>query len=65
MSQFSIVGRVPQFNSNEFYLRVENDKELEKFFEIERIDTKLGYAGNVNRKLTTCDNPILTTPEHV
>jgi hypothetical protein len=22
-------------------------------------------SGNVNRKLTTCDNPILTTPEHV
>jgi|GEM_PF-3340247 len=21
--------------------------------------------GNVKRKLTTCDNPILTTPEHV
>ena len=44
MPQFTVIGRVPPFNSNEFYLRVENDKELEEFFKVERIDTRLGYA---------------------
>ena len=44
MSQFKAIGIVPPFNSNEFYLRVVNGKELEKFFKDEKIDTKLSYA---------------------
>ncbi len=44
MSQFKVIGIVPPFHRNEFWLRVDNDAELEKFFKIEIIDTKLGYA---------------------
>ena len=44
MSQFKAIGKVPLFNSSEFYLRVDNGKELENFYREERIDTKLDYA---------------------
>ena len=44
MSQFKAVGKVPFFSGNEFYLRVNNGKELESFYRTERIDTKLSYA---------------------
>ncbi len=44
MSQFKAIGKVPPFCNDEFYLRVTNGAELEKFFRAEKIDTKLGYA---------------------
>jgi len=62
MSQFKAVGKVPSFAGNEFYLRVNNGKELEKFYKDERIDTKLGYAEGkpvigVRGELTTYCKP--------
>lgn len=44
MSEFKAIGKVPVFKGNEFYLRVDNSKELEKFFRDEEIDTKLRYV---------------------
>lgn len=44
MGQIKVIGTVPPFNGKEFWLRVDNGHELEKFFRVEGIDTKLGYA---------------------
>jgi hypothetical protein len=62
MSQFKVIGTVPPFIRNEFYLRVDNGKELEKFFRDEKIDTKLRDAEGkplicVRGELTTYCKP--------
>jgi hypothetical protein len=62
MSQFKAVGIVPFFTSDEFYLRVNNGKELESFYKNDRIDTKLRRAEGkpvigVRGELTTYCKP--------
>lgn len=62
MSQLSVIGIVPPFYRNEFWLRVDNGAELEEFFKVEKIDTKLGYAEGkplicVRGKLASCCKP--------
>jgi hypothetical protein len=62
MGEFKVIGTVPPFVRNEFYLRVDNGNELEKFFRDEKIDTKLGYAEGkpvigVRGELTTYCKP--------
>ncbi len=62
MAQFVVYGTVPPFEGYEFNLRVDNGRELEKFYRIERIDTKLRYAEgkpalSVRGELTTRCKP--------
>ena len=44
MIQFKVLGIVPPFNRNEFWLPVDNGDELEEFFRVEKRDTRLKYA---------------------
>jgi len=44
MAEFIAYGTVPPFDGYEFNLRVDNARELEEFYRVERIDTKISYA---------------------
>jgi len=62
MKQFTVRGIVPPFKRNEFWLRVDNGAELEEFFKVEKIDTKLTYAEGkplicVREKFASCCKP--------
>ena len=41
MSQFKVIGIVPPFEGNQFYLRVTNGAALKMFWRAEKIDTGL------------------------